>query len=130
MENITVDHSITLQADAGGMDTSLEAAVDRHALRNDVAVELRTMADQNICGAELALDTTVDVQCTLAVNFSDDRHAWAESGDLVRWLTCIPFLRYRRRCNTRLLRRRRGLSRLGLARWRLAGWRHAQLLIE
>src|SRR5262245_31327003 len=51
MKNIAVDHSIALQVDAVGIDSSLEAAVDSHALRNDVAVELCTIADQNICGA-------------------------------------------------------------------------------
>src|SRR5215510_15785705 len=61
MKNIAVDHSIALQVDAGGMDSSLEAAVDSHALRNDVAIELCATADQNFCGAQLALDATKDV---------------------------------------------------------------------
>src|SRR5215470_6696048 len=116
MENIAVDHRVALQADAGGMDCSRQAAVDRHALRNDVAIELCAMADQNICGAQLALDATEDMQCALAVNFSDNRHAWAEGGDCFPCRWCC-----RRLCNARVLWLRHRPIGLCFTRWR--GWR-------
>src|SRR5215470_5523162 len=61
MKNIAVDNSITLQADAGGMDGSRQTAVNGHALGDDVAIELCATADQNFCCAQLALDATEDV---------------------------------------------------------------------
>ena len=48
MKNFTLDRAPVLQLDAGGSDSALDSAADCDALRNDVALDLCAIADQEI----------------------------------------------------------------------------------
>jgi hypothetical protein len=56
MKNVTLDRTTVLQLDADGTDGALDAAADHHVLRNDVALDLCAIVDQEIRGAQLAFD--------------------------------------------------------------------------
>src|SRR6516164_4277653 len=60
MKNVTLDRTTVLQLDADGTDGALDAAADCNALRNDVALDLCAIADQEIRGAQLAFDSPHD----------------------------------------------------------------------
>jgi hypothetical protein len=51
MKNVTLDRTPFLQLDAVGTDSALDAAADCYVLRNDVALDLRAIANQEIRGA-------------------------------------------------------------------------------
>ena len=57
MKNVTLDRTTVLQLDANGTDSALDATADCNALRNDVALDLCAIADQEIRGAQLAFDS-------------------------------------------------------------------------
>jgi hypothetical protein len=65
MKNVTLDRSPLLQLDADGTDSALDAAADRHVLRNDIALDLSTIANQEIGGAQFTFDSAKDLRCTL-----------------------------------------------------------------
>src|SRR5436190_19928333 len=48
MKNVTLDRATVLQLDADGSDSALDAAADCHVLRNDAALDLRAIANQEI----------------------------------------------------------------------------------
>src|SRR5262245_7583390 len=48
MKNVTLDRTTILQLDAVGTYGALDAAADCNGLRNDVALDLRTIADLEI----------------------------------------------------------------------------------
>ena len=48
MKNVTLDNTTVLQLDADGMDSALDAAADCDVLRNDVALDLCAIADQEL----------------------------------------------------------------------------------
>src|SRR5262249_4911170 len=79
MENITLDRTAVLQLDADGPDRSLHAAADRDVLRDDAALDLCAIADQEIRGAQLAFDSAEDLHWTIAFDIADDRHARANA---------------------------------------------------
>src|SRR5215813_14438651 len=56
MKNVTLDRAIVLQLDADGTDGALDAAADRHVLRNDAALDMCPIVDLEIRGAQLAFD--------------------------------------------------------------------------
>src|SRR6266571_3249751 len=64
MKNITLDRATVLQLDPDGTDRALDAAANCDVLRNDAALNLCALADQEIRGAQLALDSmlpTIDM---------------------------------------------------------------------
>src|SRR5215472_3325112 len=79
MKNVTLDRATALQLDANGTDSALDAAADCNALRNDVALDLCAIADQEIRGAQLAFDSTEDLRWTIAFDLADDRHVGADA---------------------------------------------------
>ena len=48
MKNVTLDSTTVLQLDADGTDSALDAAADCDVLRNDVALDLCAIADQEL----------------------------------------------------------------------------------
>ena len=48
MKNVTLDRTTVLQLDADGTDSALDAAADCDVLRNDVALDLSAIADQEL----------------------------------------------------------------------------------
>src|SRR5262245_54492641 len=48
MKNVTLDRATVLQLDANGTDSALDVAADCDALRNDVALDLCAIANQEI----------------------------------------------------------------------------------
>ena len=48
MKNVTLDRTTVLQLDADGTDGALDAAADCDVLRNDVALDLCAIADQEL----------------------------------------------------------------------------------
>ena len=48
MKNFTLDRATVLQLDADGSDSALDSAADRDALRNDGALDMRAIANQEI----------------------------------------------------------------------------------
>src|SRR6266478_8509511 len=46
MKNVTLDRTAVLQLNADGSDSALDAAANCHVLRNDVALDLCAIADQ------------------------------------------------------------------------------------
>src|SRR5215475_669567 len=60
MKNIALDRTTVLQLDAHGTDGALDAAADCHVLRNDAALDLCALADQEIRGAYFAFDSAQD----------------------------------------------------------------------
>jgi len=48
MKNVTFDRTTVLQLDADGTDSALDAAADCDVLRNNAALDLCTIADQEI----------------------------------------------------------------------------------
>ena len=48
MKNVTLDRATALQLDANGTDSALDAAADCHVLRNDAALDLCAIADQEL----------------------------------------------------------------------------------
>src|SRR5262245_27794636 len=79
MENITLDRTAVLQLDADGTDRALDAAADRDVLRDDAALDLCAIADQEIRGAQLAFDSAEDLRRTIAFDIADNRHAGADA---------------------------------------------------
>src|SRR5438132_9803452 len=79
MKNITLDRATVLQLDPDGTDRALDAAANCDVLRNDAALNLCALADQEIRGAQLALDSAEDLRWTIAFNVADDRHAGADA---------------------------------------------------
>ena len=62
MKNITLDRATVLQLDPDGTDRALDAAANCDVLRNDAALNLCALADQEIRGAQLALDSAEDLR--------------------------------------------------------------------
>src|SRR5438876_835437 len=79
MKNITLDRATVLQLDPDGTDRALDAAANCDVLRNDAALNLCALADQEIRGAQLALDSAEDLRWTIAFDVADDRHAGADA---------------------------------------------------
>src|SRR6516164_2002239 len=79
MKNVTLDRTTVLQLDAIGTDSALDAAADCNGLRNDVALDLCAIADQEIRGAQLAFDSAEDLRWTIAFDVADDRHSGADA---------------------------------------------------
>ena len=48
MKNVTLDRATVLQLDADATDSALDATADCQVLRNDVALDLCAIADQEI----------------------------------------------------------------------------------
>jgi hypothetical protein len=48
MKNVAFDRTTVLQLDADGSDSALDPAADCHVLRNDAALDLCAIADQEI----------------------------------------------------------------------------------
>jgi hypothetical protein len=48
MKNVTLNRATVLQLDANGTDSALDVAADCDALRNDVALDLCAIANQEI----------------------------------------------------------------------------------
>ena len=72
MKNVTLDRTPFLQLDALGTDSALDAAADCHVLCNDVALDLRAIANQEIRSAQFTLDSTKDLRCTFAFDVADN----------------------------------------------------------
>src|SRR5262245_22620950 len=81
MKDITLDRATALQLDPHGSDGALDPAADRDFLRDDAAVDLRAIADQEVGGAHLAFDSPVDLRRAIAFDIADDRHAAADARD-------------------------------------------------
>ena len=79
MKNVTLDRTTILQLDAVGTYGALDAAADCNGLRNDVALELCAIADQDIRGAQLAFDSAQDLNWTIIFDLADDRHVGADA---------------------------------------------------
>src|SRR5262249_47017309 len=79
MKNVTLDRATALQLDANGTDSALDAAADRHVLRNDAALDLCPIVDLEIRGAHLAFDSAEDLRWTFAFDVADDRHVGADA---------------------------------------------------
>ena len=62
-----------MQLDAAGTDGALDAAADCHVLRNDVALDLCAIADQEIRGAQLAFDSAEDLRWTFVFDVANDQ---------------------------------------------------------
>src|SRR5262245_17449783 len=75
MKNVTLDRTTVLQLDADGTDCALDAAADRHVLRNDAALDLCAIVDLKIRGAHLAFDSAEDLRWTFAFDV-DQRSPW------------------------------------------------------
>jgi hypothetical protein len=68
-----------LQLDADGTNGALDTAADCDVLRDDAALDLCAIADQEIRGAQLAFDSAEDLRWTIAFDVADDRHAGADA---------------------------------------------------
>src|SRR5262249_56455232 len=79
MKNVTLDRTTVLQLDADGTDSALDAAADCDVLRNDVALDLCAIADQELRGAQLTFDSAEDLRWTIAFDVANDRHAGADA---------------------------------------------------
>src|SRR5262249_13776957 len=79
MKNVTLDRATALQLDANGTDSALDAAADCNALRNDVALDLCAIADQEIRGAQLAFDSAQDLRWTIPFDLAARRHCGADA---------------------------------------------------
>src|SRR6266487_924422 len=79
MKNVALDRTTVLQLDANGTDGALDAPADCHVLRNDVALNLCAIVDQEIRGAQLAFDSPEDLHWTIAFDVADDRHVRADT---------------------------------------------------
>src|SRR5258708_25367934 len=77
--NAPHDATTVLQLEAAGRDSALDAAADCNALRNDVALDLCAIADQEIRGAQLAFDSAQDLRWTITFDLADDRHVGADA---------------------------------------------------
>jgi hypothetical protein len=77
MKNVTLDGATVLQLDVDGTDSALDAAAHCDVLRNDAALNLCAIADQEIRGAQLSFDSAEDLRRTIAFDVADDRHAGA-----------------------------------------------------
>src|SRR6266436_3589261 len=95
MKNITLDRTPFLQLDAVGTDSALDAAADCHVLRNDVALDLRAITNQEIRSAQLTFDSAKDLRCTFAFDVADNRHVRADAGGRSRFC-CPPVMRLHR----------------------------------
>src|SRR5258707_9060423 len=85
MKNVTLDRTPFLQLDAVGTDSALDAAADCHVLRNDVALDLRAIANQEIRSAQFTFDSAKDLRGTLAFDVADNRHVRADAGGRSRF---------------------------------------------
>jgi hypothetical protein len=79
MKNVSLDCTTVLQLDANGTDSALNAAADCHVLRNDAALDLCAIADQEIGSAQLAFNSAEDLCWTFAIYVADDRHVGADA---------------------------------------------------
>ena len=86
----TLDRATALQLDANGTDSALDAAADCHVQRNDAALDVCAIADQEIRGAQFAFDSAQDLRWTITIDLADDRHVGADargrSRFCCRWL--------------------------------------------
>ena len=73
MKNIALYDGATNQLDAMSMDSSLHTSADGQFFRDDVALNLCAVVDQNDRGVEFALDASGNSHSSLATNFADDR---------------------------------------------------------
>jgi integrase len=64
MKNVTFDRTTVLQLDADGTDGALDAAADCNVLRNDAALDLCAVADQEIRGVRYL----AEAECVRLVN--------------------------------------------------------------
>jgi hypothetical protein len=96
-KNVTLDHTTVLQLDVDGTDSAPDAAADRDLLRNNNPLDLCTIAEQEIRGAQLALDSAEDLSCTIALDVTNDRHVRADTR------ACSRFWYRRDLFNNRLL---------------------------
>src|SRR5258707_12350509 len=85
MKNVTLDRTPFLQLDAVGTDSALDAAADCHVLRNDAALDLRAIANQEIRSAQFTFDSAKDLRGTLAFDVADNRHVRADAGGRSRF---------------------------------------------
>src|SRR6266550_9635844 len=90
MKNITLDRATVLQLDPDGTDRALDAAANCDVLRNDAALNLCAPADQEMRGAQLALDSAEDLRWTIAFYVADDRHSGADAGGCPRFRRLPP----------------------------------------
>ena len=79
MENVTLDRTTVLQLYTDGTNGALDAAADCDVLRNDAALDLCAIADQEIGSAQLAFNSAEDLSRTIAFDLADDRHAGADA---------------------------------------------------
>src|SRR5262249_20623268 len=85
MKNVTLDLTPFLQLDAVGTDSALDAAADCHVLRNDVTLNLRAIANQEIRSAQFTVDPAKVLRGTLAFAVADNRHLRADAGGRSRF---------------------------------------------
>src|SRR6516162_5544790 len=79
IKNFTLDRTTILQLDAVGTYGALDAAADCNGLRNDVALDLCAIADQEIRGTQLAFDSAQDLSWTITFDLADDQHVGADA---------------------------------------------------
>src|SRR5262245_10404902 len=79
MKNITLDRTTVLQLDADGTDGALDAAADCDVPRSDPALDLCTIADEKIRGAQRTSRSADDLRWTIAFDVADDRHSGANA---------------------------------------------------
>jgi hypothetical protein len=79
MKNVSLDCTTVLQLYTHGSDGALNAAADCHVLRNDAALDLCAIADQELRGVQLAFDSAEDLRRTFAFDIPDDRHVGADA---------------------------------------------------
>src|SRR6266478_9286992 len=79
MKNVTLHRTTILQFDVDATDSALDAAADCDVLRNNAPLDLRAIADQEIRGAQLALDSAEHLSWTITFDVTNDRHARADA---------------------------------------------------
>src|SRR5260370_36971784 len=85
MKNVTLDRTPILQLDAVRTDSALDAAADCPVLRNDAALDLRAIANQESRSAQFTFDSAKDLRGTLAFDVADNRHVRADAGGRSRF---------------------------------------------
>src|SRR5262245_26054286 len=79
MDNVAINDTTVKHLDTHGTDGALNAATHRDVLRNDTTLDMRAIADQKIRGAQVAFDSTEDLEWTIAFNAANNQHAGADA---------------------------------------------------
>src|SRR5262245_34485985 len=80
MIDITLHNRGAVQLDAVSADRAFDATTDRQFLRDDIAFDLRAVADLDGRGMHFALNVTEDRQLSLTDDLADDRKPGADGG--------------------------------------------------